>query len=46
MIVRFRPADIRVINRRICRSPCHPLCYLTIELGLSELKHNPAPLEA
>ena|SRR5215470_5646551 len=23
-IVRFRPADIRVINRRICLSPCHP----------------------
>jgi|GEM_PF-7003729 len=24
-IVRFRPADIRVINRRICLSSCHPL---------------------
>jgi hypothetical protein len=23
-----------------------PLCFLTIELGLSELKHNPAPLQA
>ena len=25
-IVRFRPADIRVINRRICLSSCYQLC--------------------
>jgi hypothetical protein len=26
MTMRFRPADIRVINRRICPRSCHPLC--------------------
>ena len=26
-IVRFRPADIRVINRRICLLSCHRLCW-------------------
>ena len=28
-IVRFRPADIRVINRRICLSPCPRVCVRT-----------------
>jgi len=26
MTMRFRTADIRVINRRICLLPCYPLC--------------------
>jgi hypothetical protein len=26
MTMRFRPADIRVINRRICRFFCRPFC--------------------
>src|SRR6266702_2193216 len=41
MTMRFRTADIRVINRRICVSSCHPLCRLSIEFGLCQRKIQP-----
>ena len=40
-IVRLRPADIRVINRRICLSSCHPLCRLPAWLGFHRKNIQP-----
>jgi hypothetical protein len=36
--MRFRPADTRVINRRICLLSCHPLCCSLVKLGFQNTK--------
>jgi hypothetical protein len=40
-IVRFRPADIRVINRRICPLSCYLLCRQPVWPGGIETKTPP-----
>src|SRR5208283_105340 len=40
-IVRFRPANIRVINRRICSLACLPCCPITAHAGSPRCRGKP-----